>query len=917
VERKLVDLKKEVETTLRELPQERVCWFASRCALRVLPLLACNGPDFLYWKKEIGFHFFSVFRGLIAGFFVSFAGRDKVLEVTDTAVVASSADAAAYAVDASDFTSYTTVYAIANAAYAADAACAAIIAADSYSTTDAAYATDAAFAGFEAMCAADGAACSAYTAAIEADLSILKDLQSTSWLTWTPLWHQDEPQRWKDWLKTLESGLHKLGLTYWSEEFAAWRAGQFDKVRMERCLLIPESTIAAGTPAMLAYLQAETLVNLAEARVLFLGEGGAGKTSLIRCLHGEPIRAEEPATPRVEIRQQPHLIGDEEVNVHYWDFGGQVVMHATHQFFLREKSIYVVVLDIRRSDSLEYWLDHIRYFANEAPTLIVLNKTDQLPYGIVHPPFDLVRIRKRYPFVVASVYPLSCASGEGLENFSRDLHRALLANCILTKDTPPEWIKVKDALREINQDFLARAEFHRLCAKQGLALEQGDTALTVLDKLGVAIYFPQLRHTDVVLNPEWITRAIYFIIWASEHRDCQGRLSAATLKSLFQTRPSGELVQGNPFLDVEVPEDKYEFLLDLLVEFKLAFRLAADHKQCCVPMLAQVVEPPHGVSKDHCLHFTFRFPFLPPGLFFRFIAESGAELADSFLWRQGAVLQRGTSRILVEYSEYQRSIELYAHGKQSGAYLTALRERLARLIGASYPDLPVEPSIMTPEGARIDWPGLILRLQAEGEGARELTPVGAYSSLELFQKTVGQVDPSQALRDEIIWLRGVVAGMEKHPAPHVSVQVNPTISPVMKNSVQVTTNITLIIRPLYEFKNQLLKASEAVEDFKKDNPGAAVQHQSTLAQIKRQLARMHKDIEEVAVLPDDNQPAIAVQRDSILKRMKERWDDFAALAKQINDVATLGGKIGSVVQTAKPMLDQALHALSQLPLDVV
>jgi internalin A len=80
-------------------------------------------------------------------------------------------------------------------------------------------------------------------------------------------------------------------------------------------------------------------------------------------------------------------------------------MHATHQFFLREKSVYVIVLDIRRCDSLEYWLDHVRVFAPGAPTLIVLNKVDSLYTGMeTRPPFDINKVRRRYPFVSDVVY---------------------------------------------------------------------------------------------------------------------------------------------------------------------------------------------------------------------------------------------------------------------------------------------------------------------------------------------------------------------------------------------------------------------------------------------------------------------------------------------------------------------------------
>lgn len=42
------------------------------------------------------------------------------------------------------------------------------------------------------------------------------------------------------------------------------------------------------------------------------------------------------------------LKGEEDVRLHVWDFGGQEIMHATHQFFLTERSLYLLVLSGRQ-----------------------------------------------------------------------------------------------------------------------------------------------------------------------------------------------------------------------------------------------------------------------------------------------------------------------------------------------------------------------------------------------------------------------------------------------------------------------------------------------------------------------------------------------------------------------------------------
>ena len=92
-------------------------------------------------------------------------------------------------------------------------------------------------------------------------------------------------------------------------------------------------------------------------------------TSLIKALHGEPvIEGKEKMTPGIDIREWP--VGDTGITAHFWDFGGQVMAHSTHQFFLRERCLYVLVIDARTeinaNEQAEYWLQHVKAFGKNA-----------------------------------------------------------------------------------------------------------------------------------------------------------------------------------------------------------------------------------------------------------------------------------------------------------------------------------------------------------------------------------------------------------------------------------------------------------------------------------------------------------------------------------------------------------------------
>lgn len=255
---------------------------------------------------------------------------------------------------------------------------------------------------------------------------------------------------WNVQLDRLYTGLRQVGLEYWAHQLPSWLLGAFDATNIERSARMPESVVDAGVPAMLAYLIETKRARAAEARVIYLGEGGAGKTSLIKRLNLEPIADDEPPTPRVEIRTRYLAEGgvasqEQEVKIHDWDFGGQVILHATHQFFLREQAVYVIVLDMRRSDSLEYWLDHARVFGKKAPVMIVLNKADQMPEGARSKPnFDLEGLIRRSPNVVGA-WVLSCKTEEGFAAFSATLANKIRETLILTSDYPESWSRLMRA----------------------------------------------------------------------------------------------------------------------------------------------------------------------------------------------------------------------------------------------------------------------------------------------------------------------------------------------------------------------------------------------------------------------------------------------------------------------------------------
>ena len=88
---------------------------------------------------------------------------------------------------------------------------------------------------------------------------------------------------------------------------------------------------------------------LNEAKLILVGRGGVGKTSIVKRLIYDDFDKDEERTQGINITEWNISLNEgDEVRLNVWDFGGQEIMHATHQFFLSQRSLYLLVLWTRR-----------------------------------------------------------------------------------------------------------------------------------------------------------------------------------------------------------------------------------------------------------------------------------------------------------------------------------------------------------------------------------------------------------------------------------------------------------------------------------------------------------------------------------------------------------------------------------------
>ncbi|MCP5084656.1 MAG: GTPase, partial [Alphaproteobacteria bacterium] len=181
-----------------------------------------------------------------------------------------------------------------------------------------------------------------------------------------------------------------------------------DGILVEDCPLThpPPEVIKAGRNAVLNYFRetkAQGVDRLFEAKVLLVGEGRAGKTSLLRRLYQPELLLPREGETTKGIDIHPHdfpLADGRSFRLNVWDFGGQEIYHATHQFFFTKRSLYLLLDDTAKDyktvhdAGFKYWLEVIELLSERSPVLIFQNEKGGRSKRI-----DVAGIMGRFPNV--------------------------------------------------------------------------------------------------------------------------------------------------------------------------------------------------------------------------------------------------------------------------------------------------------------------------------------------------------------------------------------------------------------------------------------------------------------------------------------------------------------------------------------
>jgi hypothetical protein len=453
-----------------------------------------------------------------------------------------------------------------------------------------------------------------------------------------------------------------------------WRTYGSDGIEVADCPLTnpPPEIVKQGNEAILNYFREREVGgvdHLYEAKMLILGEGGAGKTSLLRRLYqpGEPLPTESETTRGIAIyRHEFKLKNGRTFRLNVWDFGEQQIYHATHQFFLTQRSLYVLVDDTRRDyksvsdEGFKYWLELIEVLGGHSPTLIFQNEKDGRSKQI-----DIRGIRQRYDNVkelyAGNLEHRDAADRlrDGIEFFASNLSH-------IGEELPARWVKVRADIEQLAAEK-PHVPVESYFEIYGGHIQFDETKALLLSRylhdLGVFLHFQDhpLSGRTVILQNEWATEAVFRILDDEGIKKKLGR---------FNHEDCARLWKDSAYARMHLE------LLALMQKFELCYVLRDTKPPTWLaPQLLPPAKPEEladwGEPEDLALRY--RYQFLPKGMISRLTVRLHRFVVNAEMaWVTGVLFERDSSAVLVEILPDGSEIELRARGPEQKALLSVV-----------------------------------------------------------------------------------------------------------------------------------------------------------------------------------------------------------------------------------------------------
>ncbi|KAF2071594.1 hypothetical protein CYY_007084 [Polysphondylium violaceum] len=451
-------------------------------------------------------------------------------------------------------------------------------------------------------------------------------------------------------------------------------------------------------------------------KLMIVGQENVGKTTLLKTLREKKKKAAlgpNISTDGISIdnwvfsgqfeekeeENNRTIKKKQDVTLSIWDFAGQEIYYTTHQFFLSERSVYIVAWNLclaEEESRVEFWLQSISTRAKDAPIIIVGTHLDDVNRNNAKPLKKKMKEKycTRFPNIKA-IKLVSCTSGKGIPSLRETLESVVTSQPTMGESLPRSYMLLENLVKEETKKrvipTIPWSEFIQLGSICTITDEAELLRATMfLNQLGSLVYFPKEPGLKqfVILDPQWITTMLSSIITTKHSYAKDGILMHKSLKQIW--RPP------------QYPNHLHPHLISLLEKFEISFNVSQDsgfeNGMSLIPSLLSNERPAAFATMwppydPHVQQFgrIYQFEFIPNGFFSRLMVRilNFARTEVKCYWKNGMLLHHDQEQILLELNHTKKSLTFMVRGMNSATLSRDVIETIQSLLDDSF-QLPTQ-----------------------------------------------------------------------------------------------------------------------------------------------------------------------------------------------------------------------------------
>lgn len=414
---------------------------------------------------------------------------------------------------------------------------------------------------------------------------------------------------------------------------------------------IPEVVKESGWNAIRQRFLDGKLIAFNKVKILFLGNTNVGKTNLLEFFETKKEPKNKISTFGIQYKKIENTLNN--IELHCWDFGGQEFFHATHHLFFSPESIHIILWskqNIQRENeeevvfNIEYWLRCVEQLTSKdsnIPTdvIIIENKidlNDLKPF-----PLDQVKLTESFKSLNLIFTNINLIPLKRTDSLLEILNEHALKLC---KKHPNKYVEYFKIIDDSTKDIID------LEAISKDNIDEVKIAMSVFNKMGLILYFPDIIPDKAIISPQTLLDLIYKNIldnpkiWKLTYDEIKTRIA-------------------NNTLEIEVST-----LVKLLKHFDLVFEITNEPNVLFIPQYLPATPP----FIDFFQQFQFENPniiiesdnYLMNIVLLKVFSNYGKYVHGStneyLFWKDGIIIKKDNKLLMLNFNREKQQISIYS-----------------------------------------------------------------------------------------------------------------------------------------------------------------------------------------------------------------------------------------------------------------